>query len=98
MMMHNTRDNHKQYKFWKKYFSDQNIKILEMTPDMHDILAAKTQGITHFLGRTLKEFGIEKYVDYQTQFEKSFLEPLKNVLQCIGWQHEKTISIKSFFE
>ena len=60
MMMHNTRDNHKQYKFWKKYFSDQNIKILEMTPDTHDILAAKTQGITHFLGRTLKEFGIEK--------------------------------------
>ena len=31
-----------------------------MTPDMHDILAAKTQGITHFLGRTLKEFGIQK--------------------------------------
>ena len=51
-----------------------------------------------FFGELPKEFGIEKYVDYQTQFEKSFLEPLKNVLQCIGWQHEKTISIKSFFE
>ena len=44
------------------------------------------------------EFGIEKYVDYQTQFEKSFLEPLKNVLQCIGWTHEKVITIGSFFE
>ena len=51
-----------------------------------------------FFGELPKEFGIEKYVDYQTQFEKSFLEPLKNVLQCIGWQHEKTISIGSFFE
>ena len=35
--------------------------------------------------------------DYQTQFEKSFLEPLKNVLYCVGWQHEKTITITSFF-
>ena len=51
-----------------------------------------------FFGELPKEFGIEKYVDYQTQFEKSFLEPLKNVLQCIGWTHEKTISIGSFFE
>ena len=60
MMMHSTRDVHNQYDFWKKFFSDQNIKILEMTPDMHDRLAAKTQGVTHFLGRTLKKFGIQK--------------------------------------
>ena len=51
-----------------------------------------------FFGDVPKEFGIEKYVDYQTQFEKSFLEPLKNVLQCIGWTHQKTVSIGSFFE
>ena len=51
-----------------------------------------------FFGEVPKEFGIEKYVDYQTQFEKSFLEPLKNVLQCIGWQHEKVITIGRFFE
>ena len=51
-----------------------------------------------FFGELPKEFGIEKYVDYQTQFEKSFLEPLKNVLQCIGWHHEKVITIGSFFE
>ena len=50
-----------------------------------------------FFGELPKELGLEKYVDYQTQFEKSFLEPLKNVLQCIGWTHEKTITISSFF-
>ena len=60
MMMHNTRDVYNQFSFWKKFFSDQNINILEMTPDMHDRLAANTQGITHFLGRALKEFGIQK--------------------------------------
>ena len=55
------------------------------------------ENIISFFGELPKEFGIEKYVDYQTQFEKSFLEPLKNVLQCIGWTHEKTITISSFF-
>ena len=55
------------------------------------------ENVISFFGELPKEFGIEKYVDYQTQFEKSFLEPLKNVLQCIGWTHEKTITISSFF-
>jgi prephenate dehydrogenase len=39
---------------------DQGIQILEMTPDEHDRMAAQTQGVTHFLGRMLKEFGIKK--------------------------------------
>ena len=56
------------------------------------------ENVISFFGDLPKEFGIEKYVDYQRQFEKSFLEPLKNVLYCIGWQHEKTITIGSFFE
>ena len=43
------------------------------------------------------EMNLDKYVDYQLQFEKSFLEPLKNVLQCVGWTHEKKITIGSFF-
>ena len=60
MMMHKTRDCHNQYPFWEKYFIDQNIKILNMSPEEHDKLAAKTQGVTHFLGRSLKKFGISK--------------------------------------
>ena len=60
MMINNTRDLHDQYSFWKRFFSDQGIQIIEMTPDQHDRLAAKTQGVTHFLGRMLKEFGIKK--------------------------------------
>ncbi|HDY75221.1 MAG TPA: hypothetical protein ENH49_01725 [Candidatus Marinimicrobia bacterium] len=31
-----------------------------MSADEHDRLAAQTQGVTHFLGRMLKEFGIQK--------------------------------------
>ena len=56
------------------------------------------ENVVSFFGDLPKEFGLENYVDYQTQFEKSFLEPLKNVLQCIGWSHKKSVSIGSFFE
>ena len=62
MMMDNTRDVYNQFSFWMQYFNDQDIQVMEMSPDDHDQLAAKTQGITHFLGRMLKEFGIRKTV------------------------------------
>ena len=60
MMMNNTRDAHDQYKFWRQFFTDQGIQVMETSPDQHDQLAAKTQGVTHFLGRMLKEYGIRK--------------------------------------
>lgn len=60
MMMNNVRDSHNQFNFWKGFFTDQNIQIMEMSADEHDRLAAQTQGVTHFLGRMLKEYGIRK--------------------------------------
>ncbi len=60
MMINNTRDRYNQFNFWKTFFSDQGIDVIEMEPDEHDRLAAQTQGVTHFLGRMLKEFGIKK--------------------------------------
>ena len=56
------------------------------------------ENVISFFSTIPPEFNLDKYVDYQTQFEKSFLDPLKNVLQCIGWTHEKVITIGSFFE
>ena len=44
-----------------------------------------------------KEFNLEKYIDYDTQFDKSFLQPIKNILNAIGWKSENTGSLESFF-
>ena len=44
-----------------------------------------------------REIGIEKYIDYDLQFEKSFLDPLKIILDVIQWNVEKTASLESFF-
>ena len=60
MMMNNTRDTHDQFNFWRQYIKDQGIDVMEMSPDHHDRMAAQTQGVTHFLGRMLKEYGIRK--------------------------------------
>lgn len=43
------------------------------------------------------EFDLNKYIDYDTQFEKSFLEPLKTILDCIGWKTEQVNSLEAFF-
>jgi hypothetical protein len=40
---------------------------------------------------------LDKYVDYDLQFEKTFLEPIKIILDCIGWKAEKTNSLDAFF-
>ena len=44
-----------------------------------------------------EEFDLDKYIDYNTQFEKAFLEPLKIILDSIGWKTEKTSSLEDFF-
>ena len=43
------------------------------------------------------EFGLEKYIDYDLQFDKSFLQPIKNILDVIGWKSENMSSLESFF-
>jgi DNA polymerase elongation subunit (family B) len=42
------------------------------------------------------EFNLNKYIDYDMQFNKSFLEPLNCVLTAIGWVSEKRGTLESF--
>jgi DNA polymerase elongation subunit (family B) len=44
-----------------------------------------------------EEFDLQQYIDYNTQFEKSFLEPLKIILDAIGWKTEHVSSLEDFF-
>ena len=43
------------------------------------------------------EFGLDNYIDYDLQFDKSFLDPIKIILDCMGWKTEKTSSLDDFF-
>ncbi|MBN2509933.1 MAG: prephenate dehydrogenase/arogenate dehydrogenase family protein [Spirochaetales bacterium] len=45
---------------WKTMFTRTlGLKLIEMTPEEHDREAAVTQGITHFIGRVLKEMDLK---------------------------------------
>ena len=53
--------------------------------------------IISFTNTIPKEFDIEQYIDYDTQFDKSFVEPLKIILDSIGWKTEHVNTLEDFF-
>jgi DNA polymerase elongation subunit (family B) len=55
------------------------------------------ENIISFIQEFPKELNLDKYIDYELQFEKAFLEPLKIILDSIGWNIEKTTSLENFF-
>ena len=55
------------------------------------------ENVISFIQDFPKELNLDKYVDYDLQFEKSFLEPLKTILDSIGWNIEKTVNLELFF-
>lgn len=44
---------------WAALFADLGLTVHRMTPDQHDLEAARTQGITHFIGRLLGDLGLQ---------------------------------------
>ena len=44
-----------------------------------------------------KDFKLLNYIDYDLQFEKTFIEPMKIILDAIDWKVEKVSSLEDFF-
>ena len=53
--------------------------------------------VISFSTRIPYEFNIKRYVDYDLQFQKTFTDPLRFILESIGWQLEKEATLESFF-
>lgn len=43
------------------------------------------------------EFKLEKYIDYDLQFDKAFLDPVQSILDAIGWESEPVATLDEFF-
>jgi DNA polymerase elongation subunit (family B) len=55
------------------------------------------ENVISFINEFPIELGLMNYIDYDLQFDKAFLEPLKTLLDSIGWSVEKTSTLDSFF-
>jgi len=58
---------------------------------------AGTDHVISFVSKIPKEFDLKEFYDYEIQFQKSFLDPLKNILNIIGWSHEKKTTLEGLF-
>jgi len=43
------------------------------------------------------ELQLHKYINYDLQFEKTFLDPILPILDAVGWQQEESVSLEDFF-
>jgi len=44
-----------------------------------------------------EEFGLKRYVDYDLQFQKTFVDPIEPIMQAIGWSVEEKNTLEDFF-
>ena len=90
---------------YNKLLTDKNITTVETIKDGDKIKFCYLkmpnpirENVISTLGPLPKQFGLEKYIDYATQFEKSFLDPISIILKVIDWSHEKKNTIDSFWD
>tara|TARA_E500000318_G_scaffold85394_1_gene81435 strand:- start:252 stop:1415 length:1164 start_codon:yes stop_codon:yes gene_type:complete len=55
------------------------------------------ENVISFISDFPREIGVDKYIDYDLQFNKAFLDPLKVILDAIGWNVTKINTLESFF-
>jgi DNA polymerase elongation subunit (family B) len=85
----------KQFNLGRKYPYIQEgdkikfLKLVEANPFKFDVIS--------YITKLPKEFKLQEYIDYETQFEKTFLDPMRFILQAIGWEHEPKASLEAFF-
>lgn len=73
-----------QSTFWCDYFKSRKFEVIEMTADEHDRLAADSQGLTHFVGRTISELKIQES-PIDTKGARK-LHEIANVVSNDSWQ------------
>ena len=78
------RIGQKPYQKIKSYLASKGLEILESTPADHDEQIAISLALTHFIGRTLSEFGATQ-LDIDSEGYKRLLHIL-DVVQHDTWQ------------
>ena len=85
-------DQHKLKMQYPKIKNSDKIKfcyLKEPNPIQNNAIAISSDLPT--------EFGLDKYIDYDLQFDKAYLEPIKTITDTINWNLEKQFTLDQFF-
>lgn len=55
------------------------------------------ENVISWTGKLPDEFDIHAYIDYDTQFVKTFLDPIENILTLVDWSSEPRFKIGDFW-
>ena len=65
------------------------IKLKPANPFKFDVISYMT---------TLpEEFKLQEYIDYDIQFQKTFLDPMRFILDAVNWKEEPQATLEAFF-
>jgi DNA polymerase elongation subunit (family B) len=77
---------------YEKIFSGEKIKFLYLQKPNRLF-----ENVIAFKDVLPQEFNVRDVVDYDTQFQKAFVEPIKTILDAVGWQVERRATLEDFF-
>ena len=83
---------HNLDKKYEKIFSGDKIKFLYLK-----LPNRVKENVIAFNGTLPDEFRVKESIDYDLQFDKGYLEPIKSILETIGWDTEKRATLEDFF-
>jgi DNA polymerase elongation subunit (family B) len=83
---------HNLDKKYEKIFSGDKIKFLYLK-----LPNRVKENVIAFNGTLPEEFRVKEHIDYDLQFDKGYLEPIKSILETIGWDTEKRATLEDFF-
>ena len=92
-LMHNHLiDDKKLHKKVEKIHGGDKVKftyLRQPNPSKENVIA--------FIDYLPRQFKLEDHIDYNLQFEKTFLSAIEPVLTAVGWKSERSITLESFF-